>query len=368
MDLEWPRIGPDLLICIQKYFKTPLLLDAAFDGHDDAETLVRSVFPDAIPEEASDLAASLLVWKESAQRSLKRARKDIVSSVMFQLPCSSHETVQDACKRISQTNVLSLIEAHLKRRQKLFRLEAESRAKRSDAERKKYSMLLAQISSEAQLPVAALIQTLDDPQQGWLHLFGTRRCNTLKNRYQAWRPFAVWLEFHFGRKFPVSLRDIIDYVQHRVNEGCGKSVPEGFHVSLCLLEQLGRVPEAERLSNEELWKSHVKAWTAELASKCPAVKPAEMYTVAILLALELIVVDDAVPVFARALAWVVLVMVWSSMRCDDMQSALPHRTTLSNYGLRVVLAKTKTSGPDKVQKEVSLLMYAELRLSLERIG
>ena len=92
-----------------------------------------------------------------------------------------------------------------------MRLEAESRAKRADAERKKYSLLLAQVIIDAQLPVVALIQILDDPQQGWLHLFGTRRCNTLKNRFKAWRPFAVWLELHFGCKFPVSLRDIIDY-------------------------------------------------------------------------------------------------------------------------------------------------------------
>ena len=102
-------------------------------------------------------------------------------------------------------------------------------------------------------------------------------------------------------------------MQHRVNEGCGKSVPEVFHVSLCLIEQLGRVPEAERLSHEELWKAHVKAWTAELSSEAPPVKPAEMYTVAILLAFELTVGDDSIQLFARALAWVVLVMVWSSM-------------------------------------------------------
>jgi len=115
------------------------------------------------------------------------------------------------------------------------------------------------------------------------------------------------------------------------------------------LEPLGRVPEAERLSGEELWKSHVKAWTAELASDSPPSKPAEQYTVAMLLSLELTVVDTTLPLLTRALAWIVLVMVWGSMRCDDMQSALPHCTTLSNYGLRAVLAKTKTSGPDKVQ-------------------
>ena len=110
MDDDWPSVGPDLLICIQRYFKTPLMLDAAFDGQGDAESLVRSVFPDAIPEEISDMGASLVVWKESSQRSLKRARREIISDVLFRFPASSHETIQDAHERISQTNVLALID------------------------------------------------------------------------------------------------------------------------------------------------------------------------------------------------------------------------------------------------------------------
>ena len=218
---------------------------------------------------------------------------------------------------------------------------------------------------DADLPVVALIRTLDDPQQGWVHLFGTRRCNTLKNRYKSWRPFAVWLELHFGRKFPVQLKDIIDYIQHRVDEGCGKTIPESFHTSLTLIEQLGRVPEGERLSDEQLWLAHIKAWTAELAADSPPVKPAEMFTIAMLLSLELVVADVSQRLFSRALAWVVLVMIWGSMRCDDVQSTLPHRTTLSNYGLRMVLGKSKTSGPDKIQKEVSVHVYRTVSLTGE---
>ena len=58
-------------------------------------------------------------------------------------------------------------------------------------------------------------------------------------------------------------------------------------------------------------------------------------------------------------------MIWGSMRCDDVQSTLPHRTTLSNYGLRVVLGKSKTSGPDKIQKEVSVHVYRTVSLTGE---
>ena len=42
-----------------------------------------------------------------------------------------------------------------------------------------------------------------------------------------------------------------------------------------------------------------------------------------LLALELTVVEDSEALFTRALAWIVLCMVWGAMRCDDMQSVIP---------------------------------------------
>ena len=365
MALEWPGLGQDHLICIQKHFKSPLHLDAAFDVDLGAAELIHAIFPDMVAEEVMDIVATLMVWKDAKGRSCKRARRQVVDHVMFLPLQSGPHTVQDVYKRLVQTNVVSLIEAHTKKRQKIHRLEAESRAKRADVERKKYTSLLAQVIVDADLPVVALIRTLDDPQQGWVHLFGTRRCNTLKNRYKSWRPFAVWLELHFGRKFPVQLKDIIDYIQHRVDEGCGKTIPESFHTSLTLIEQLGRVPEGERLSDEQLWLAHIKAWTAELAADSPPVKPAEMFTIAMLLSLELVVADVSQRLFSRALALVVLVMIWGSMRCDDVQSTLPHRTTLSNYGLRMVLGKSKTSGPDKIQKEVSVHVYRTVSLTGE---
>ena len=77
----------------------------------------------------------------------------------------------------------------------------------------------------------------------------------MKNRYEAWKPFQVWLEVNRGRTFPLYLKDIIDYVQHRVDDGCGRTVPESFHIAL-VIEQLGRVPTDQRLSNEEVLSGH----------------------------------------------------------------------------------------------------------------
>ena len=70
----------------------------------------------------------------------------------------------------------------------------------------------------------------------------------------------------------------------------------------------------------------MKRWTAELSEDAPPRKPAEMYTTAVLISLELTVVCESGPLFVRARSWVVLCMVWSAMRCDDVQAVLPSPT------------------------------------------
>ena len=53
------------------------------------------------------------------------------------------------------------------------------------------------------------------------------------------------------------------------------------------------------------------------------------------------------------------------MRCDDVQAAIPKRSFLSNYGLKLILGKSKTTGPDKVQKEVAVHVFRTTSLTGE---
>ena len=200
---------------------------------------------------------------------------------------------------------------------------------------------------EADLPIVALVRTLDDRQTAWIYLFAARRGNTLKNRFKAWKPCERGLETHRGYKYPKGVKDTIDYLQHRFDEGCGRTIPESFNAVLALLEQLGRVVDRNRIHDDALWKGHIKPWSAELSSEAPLKKPAEMFTVAMVVSLELVVAYETGVLFQRALAWIVLCMVWGAMRCDDVQAILPHRSMLTNYGVRLVLGKSKTTGPEK---------------------
>ena len=318
-----------------------------------------------VEEEVRNAAATLLVWSGNSGSALKRARMSAVSDVFTKLATQGVSvSLQDSFASVSKSSSLILLELGAKKKQKRYKDEPpDIRTRKADLERRKYVRLLANLFKEADLPVVQVLRTVSDPEASWVHLFAARRANTLKNRYKVLKPLRDWLEFHRGYVFPRSVNDAIDYVQFRIDEGCGKTIPESVDIALGLAETLGPVPEPDRISGDPLWKGHVKSWSAELASENPPRKPAEMFTVAMIVSLELLVADEEEPLCARALSWVVLCMVWASLRCDDVQCVKPMLTTLSNYGLRLVLTKTKTTGSDKTHKEVMAFVHRTTSLT-----
>ena len=87
-----------------------------------------------------------------------------------------------------------------------------------------------------------------------------------------------------------------------------------------------------------------------------------MYTVATVVALECCVASEA-PQYARALAWVALLMVYCSMRADDVQGVRPETMQLTSAGFRAKLGRTKTTGPDRRTKEVQIFVHRTAGLS-----
>ena len=282
MDIQWPAVEPGVLSFLQLTFRNPVLLEAAFDDHEDCDSLIADAFPHMVDEERRDNVAVLLQWKHEVTRPLKRFRLETVASALHVLPLPNALNVQDEYQRITKTSVHCILEMHTKRKQKKYREDApDVRSRKFESERKKYSLLLAQVMVNAGLPIVALIQTLEDSNSAWIHIFAARRANTLKSRYKVWKPFEKWLETHRGYLFPKSVKDAIDYMQHRVDEQCGRTVPESLGITLGMLEQLGRVPESDRISDDPLWRGHVKSWTAELSEDAPGPgnHPSEVFLV-----------------------------------------------------------------------------------------
>eukprot|EP00435_Cladocopium_sp_Y103_P063923 s171_g25.t1 len=202
-----------------------------------------------VDEGVRDLVAALVEWQSDKAPAFKRLRVDTVFEGFYKLSSGITGDIHSTFMSLTQSSAFR----RPRKRQRKYKDEApDARSKKFEAERRKYSLLLADIIKSAGRPVVQLVNTLDDPLAAWVHLFAARRSNTLKNRYKSWRPFEIWLELHRGRRFPLSCKDVIDHMQFRVDEGCGKSVSEAFSVSLHLIETLGRVPVDEQISKDPL--------------------------------------------------------------------------------------------------------------------
>eukprot|EP00439_Symbiodinium_sp_Y106_P017613 s9630_g2.t1 len=283
----------------------PSVLHAAIDDQKDAVNLTESLFP-GVPESAVKARAdALFEWFMRSERAAKVARRETLTHMWETLP-GEHEP-RDLPAQFDETtkqNPLVLLEG-LARRKRALKSDADPsrRAEEERQAREKYAALLSGVITKAKLPVVEYLSGVSDSDAVWARLFGTRRSRTLRNRYKSWDTYSKWLETTYGKTWPTKLAHILDYAAERYNEGCGKTVLDSFQASLSVLEQAGRVPEAQMLSRDPTWLAQLASMTADLTSQQPPVKQAPMLTVAIILSLELYILDKESPPYFRGLAW-----------------------------------------------------------------
>ncbi|CAE7568785.1 unnamed protein product, partial [Symbiodinium necroappetens] len=169
-----------------------------------------------------------------------------------------------------------------------------SRQAREELSRKRWISELAVIIREAGLPAASRIDSMSNPETSWVRAFGSRRAKTLKNRAMAWRELGA---------IDTSSRHWVGYAS------------------------FGR--------------------GAELEQDAAPVKQAPMYPIIVLLACELVVCDPSACLGARFYSSVLLLLVWATLRVDDLQNFNPASVLLSQIGLKFTLDRTKTSGAGK---------------------
>ena len=304
-------------------------------------------------------------WSKDISRELKRQRRESFQRMWEHLPgYKEKQHVSEAYESLVRLNPLSLLEGIERRRRSLSQsVDSKQRATEEKLAKDKFAALLAGIIVEAKLPVVSHLAKVSKPEAVWARLFGTRRSKTLRNRYKSWMHFRNWLEVTHGKVWPTELNQLLDYSAERIGEGCGKTVLGSFQASLSVLEQTGRVPEASMLSKDVTWLSQLAAMTAELTAEQAPVKQAPMLTVAMVMALELYVVSEEEPSFLRAIAWVALLMVYCTLRLDDVQGLVPDSMTLTDAGFRAVLGRTKTTGADRRNYEVPVFLERSTTLT-----
>ena len=109
---------------------------------------------------------------------------------------------------------------------------------------------------------------------------------------------------------------------------------------------MGQVPSSDRLSHDSMLIESIRSWQTELEAGSLPPKQAPMYTVSIILACELSVRKSSLPVGYRAMAFI-LIMIWGTLRADDVQNIDPASLRLSGVGLRFTLGRASFLGPTK---------------------
>ncbi|CAE7235577.1 unnamed protein product [Symbiodinium sp. CCMP2592] len=342
-----------------------LQLHAAFDGREEAAELIEVFMPGINRDGKYQRADVLVTWARENESAIKRQRRESLHGMWEVLPQQRVvPKLTDTFDELARSNPLVLLPA-LQRKRRLLKenTDATQRAKEEQLAKKKYALQLAGILKEAKLPLVQQLEGVDQPEEVWPRIFGTRRSKTLRNRLKAWQPFRTWLQCVHDAQWPTSVRQLIDYSNERFQSECGKTVLNSFQASLAVLEQVGKVAETQRLSSDTTWLAHLKSLTADLVGEQAPVQQAPMMTVAMIISLELHIAREDEPEYVRAMAFVALLAVYGSMRMDDLQGMLPATMRLTAQGFRATLGRTKTTGVDRRNKEVTVFIHRQAGLS-----
>jgi hypothetical protein len=226
---------------------------------------------------------------------------------------------------------------------------AEARKEREEEERARMVQKLVDLIRRADLPLARRAAQSLDPERALLRCAGKARAGTIRGRirevercldwYQVQEPGIAWPRHEFV---------VADFLEERAAEPCGRSIPQSLLNGFAFVEEAGGVPVEDRISRTPHLLKTVEDLTSHLAAATglKARKKARLLPVMLIRAWELLVTSNRpeVPPYARALAWVRLLKLWTAMRFDDTRGLLPATMALASRGLDGTLARTKTTG------------------------
>ena len=357
--MEWQGLeflGAATVNSLRELFGNPVHLANSFDGPEGAASLVRQLVANTGENLLEDEAARRLVeWADTHQRAFKRVKREMATgqvaapirvSQQCDVTCDTYENIVRGDPKVA----LDLLKKTRKSRRAGD--AGGSRAEQEDQERERYAHELACVLNEAGLPVVSHISMLDNPDKAWSRIFGSRRSKTLRNRFRAWTRVRLWLVAYNGQVWPKSVAEMVNFMEDSISMGATISLVNETQAALSVLEQVGRVPDAIQISRDPLWKAHLASWQAEFERKSGPRESAQPYTVAVIISLELFVMDESKDFYKRVIAWAMLVCCWCCMRVDDLQSVLPETLRISTRGMTMRMNRTKTTGAGKIHGHV----------------
>ena len=212
------------------------------------------------------------------------------------------------------------------------------------SERDRWLAELRELMKSAKLPVA--LKSTEDSLM--LRIAKGRRPNTLRKHVKTWQKVAQWLESTYGKPWPSNASEFAEYIEAIVQEPCARSAPEAAYKTLMFMEYAGEVEEADFIHRSSGVRNALEEAQLRLASvEMKPSRRALLLPLAVIIAMEEMVVDDDALPFSRAYAWFRLVKVWAGLRFDDTRGTPNRSMELRDSHLVGIIHKSKTSGPGK---------------------
>ena len=363
--MERLRVPDVLKRALQAHYTSLAHLEAALEDLGDAQGLVQGLKLELDVAKQEHMARTLLQEVEGLRSTAKRERASLAQEAR-QPRLEQREletTTEQAYQRVLEKEVVLVRKIRKTGHHRALSAEEVDPTKLEENERNRWAAYIAEYVKEAQLPAAAAATQAQDESALWLRICAGRRAATLRTVVRTWKRFQVWLLLVYGRAWPTDVVQIINFLNERALEPCGHSVPATLMTSLSVLEQVGDQPKECRLSSSSLLTSFIKGLETDLQRGAPPRKSAQPYTVAMILAAELAVVDGSAGGVHRVFAFLLLIMVWCSLRVDDVQWLDRASFVLNDLGFRAFLRRSKTTGPGKRVRDLPVFIHRQANLS-----
>ena len=211
-----------------------------------------------------------------------------------------------------------------------------------ESERRRWTQELADHLRGTETPMGQFLLA----QPGNQLIGGGRRASTLRSRVRSFRRFLSWLGLRHEQIYPTSLTQLTEYLQVRVSEPCNRGSLKGTHQSMVFLESMAGVPVAERFTNSQLYNVMYQELLVSTLPGRPQ-KQAQRVLVAMMEALEGLVVSRQTPQYFRSFAWWLLIQNWATLRFSDHRGIDPASVRVDETGFSALLTRSKTIGADK---------------------
>ena len=143
-----------------------------------------------------------------------------------------------------------------------------------------------------------------------------------------------------------------EYLFSRFDEPCGPTVPGLICKAVHWFEKVAGFDSKDIVTDNRVVAQIRDYIVEQLSKEGPPPRRAPRYPVVMLESMEKTVLDEAVDMGLRVIAWTKLIKVWGGLRFDDMQKINPENLSMVGGRMTTTLRVTKTSGPGKRVQEL----------------